>query len=319
MTSAFDAMTHLEEFHLHCWPSDDTDTLASSIPFIHAAFASLGSNLRELIMDASLESLSHAVGPDLVFNSLEVLLIRFCKSYKLPHAAKVLRDIVVPFINNHQSTLRSFDLAEPNFKVKMDFEVTALFFGMTYFPHLWKISVGVPLNGLETVALTRFLDRHKAQILHLEILNEHGGSFYDVEPLIGLQHLVLAKPSHLPHYEKLISLLQNSGGYLRSLTLVNHQIGYNAAIAVFLAISQCEMLQELSLRADFPDSYLLNLFAESLPNIYAVNLLVDRDALSIRSVGYFAICLCTVYSHPASAVWLRHQLALSFWDEDAPL
>ncbi|KAF9457813.1 hypothetical protein BDZ94DRAFT_1325960 [Collybia nuda] len=287
MSAAFDAIVDLRAFHLHCWPSDDSDTIHLSVPFIHAAFTCVGRSLRELVLDASLEALGCALNPSLIFTGLETLVIRFCKSYRLPPAVKVLRDTVIPFVNNHHSTLRTFDLAEPNFKVTVDFDVTALFFGMTHFLRLRKLLVGIPLNGPETIAFRRFLDLHKTQISHLEILNEHALSFYDGGPLFGLRHLVLAKPSFTPKYEKLISFLQMSGGYLTCLVLSDYQIGYNAALDVFPALSQCEMLQELFIRADLPDSYFLNLLAESLPNLYTVHLAVHRDDTSIRSLfGY---------------------------------
>jgi hypothetical protein len=83
---------------------------------VTTGWAAFGSNVRSLTLVAPLRECNFPLNPALVFPTLEHLAIQLpcfnlVSSYNPDEATKLVRDLLVPFVNNHYSTLRSLELS----------------------------------------------------------------------------------------------------------------------------------------------------------------------------------------------------------------
>jgi hypothetical protein len=148
-----------------------TQGRSSRSPFrdqiVMAGWAAFGSTLRNLTLVAPLSEVNFPLTPTLVFPNLEHLAIKL-SCFGLADGTNLVRDLLVPFINNHHSTLRSLELS---LAVSDHTSASVWFCGMRRLPRLSKLSFGYqfPSTGVtDPHTLWHILRMHSAGLHELE-------------------------------------------------------------------------------------------------------------------------------------------------------
>lgn len=144
--------------------------------FLRAMWTSLGPRLSKLNIDATLVKLPLLFDPDIArdLSRLTDLNIHLAVS-RFPYVSQrnsLIPQILLPFIVSLKGTLESLTLSSAEV-----LDLSPLFHGLGYFPHLQKLDLHIVMNRLTTLtdphALTFFMTLHKYNLRHFSMRVHH--------------------------------------------------------------------------------------------------------------------------------------------------
>jgi hypothetical protein len=244
---------------------------------VMAGWAAFGSSLRSLTLVAPLGDENFPLRPTLVFPNLEHLAIELSC---LADGTKLVRDLLVPFMNNHHSTLRSLELS---LAVSDHSNASMWFLGMRRLPHLSKLSFNYRSSSrgvTDPHTLWYILGMHSAGLRELEfkpprIPPPDGSTQYPQPPsyitLPRLESLYAALDSFsdLPRTAACLRQCKNS---LTILKLPGRRLAYSEVEMIVMALEGRDKLRVLHLEVDFIGPVLFDLFSARLPNLDQLDL-----------------------------------------------
>lgn len=167
----------------------DTRLRPPGLQLIHGGLRILANTLRTLILTVPLKMMSTIILPDLVLTRLETLEIiplplerPMIQNDNLAVYSSTLKATILPFVNRHRLTLRSFSFFPPkvqmfwilsNPKAITYFNLALLFEGINYIPHLSSLSVSVPAHTSPNDATYRYFSRHSKTPRRLHLSMAH--------------------------------------------------------------------------------------------------------------------------------------------------
>ena len=169
------SMSNVREFILcisHMWPRDfprlrDLEYLLRKV--VTAGRLTFGNTLRSLTLNLSLEGYQYALTPTLLFPHLEALSITLSTLEPTSDGRKLLRDLLIPFINTHHSTLQSLTLVLSAFG-KTD--LSPCLFDICHLPHLHKLDYYygfISSQDVDTSGLQHILRMHSNTLQELSL------------------------------------------------------------------------------------------------------------------------------------------------------
>ncbi|KAF9467596.1 hypothetical protein BDZ94DRAFT_968545 [Collybia nuda] len=143
--------------------------------FVREIWINLGPKLHRLNIDATLVKLPLIFDPNMAHHlpNLMELDIRLSVSRfpYVPQRTSLVRQTILPFILSLKGTLESLSLSSAEIS-----DLSPLFHGLGYFPHLRKLDLRVVMNCLtlsDPAALTSFITLHKDNLQELSMRAHH--------------------------------------------------------------------------------------------------------------------------------------------------
>ena len=138
-------------------------------PIVTAGWAALGPNLRSLALgNIPLGHFHVAVTPTLLFPSLEELTISLTDT-EVINGREPVCNILIPFINNHHSTLKSLQLSFVQYR---NWNIDFSLLGICHLPHLQKLAYRYAFTSLtptKPLGLWHILGLHADGLRELEL------------------------------------------------------------------------------------------------------------------------------------------------------
>uniref|UniRef100_A0A8H7XK54 F-box domain-containing protein n=1 Tax=Psilocybe cubensis TaxID=181762 RepID=A0A8H7XK54_PSICU len=169
--------------------SYDTRLRPPVLQLIHGSLRILANTIRNLTLMVSFDMMSTIILPDLVLTRLEALEIVPLilerpnnQSEILTLYSNTLKATLLPFVNRHRLTLKSFNFVpqktqmlwiSSKSKCMAHFNMSLLFEGINHIPHLVYLSVSVPATTSTNDATQRFFALHSQSLRHLQISMAH--------------------------------------------------------------------------------------------------------------------------------------------------
>jgi hypothetical protein len=264
LTYAFSIMSNLTYLRVYYVVNfQGTTSFGTGLPCLLVAWTALGPNLRELVLDTTLECMNHALSPSLVFPKLELLNISLYGLFYLKTGATT-QTVPITFINNHQSTLKSFRLAA-TFSSISDAHLKLLFLGLGHFPHLEVISVDVPWS----ISFTHyFLPLHVHRLNRLMIPGIRNSAKFPL-PLESpsLSSLVLGLDRKLPNLPGAVPFLAPLAASLELLSLRGYRFTFHDVCKILDVFTPRNRLHTLTLELEFVSPQFFDLCSEKLPGL----------------------------------------------------
>jgi hypothetical protein len=264
LTYAFSIMSNLTCLHVYYIVNfQATTSFGTGLPYLLAAWTALGPNLRELVLDTTLECMNHALSPSLVFPKLELLNISMYGAFYLKSEA-MTQTVPIAFINNHQSTLKSFRLAATCQSISK-FHLDLLFLGLGHFPHLQVISVDVPWP----ISFTHcFLPRHAHGLKQLMIPGiRNSAKFPAPLELCSLSSLALGLDRRLPNLLGAVRFLAPLAPSLELLSLCGYRLTFHDVCKILDMFTQRNRLRTLTLELESVSPQFFDVCSEKLPGL----------------------------------------------------
>lgn len=172
MVEVISEMTNLTEYVHRCRDCLDLPDLVTFLPVVKTGWTVFGHNLRVLILNVVLEGCEYILSPSLTFSRLETLIINISKAYRTTDCSKIISNLLVPFVNNHHTTLRSFEVSSYDY-----FDLCVLFGGLQQSANLTQLKIDYRFASLE---LTNTSGLHHLLQLHTTSLQEFNLQFRPV-------------------------------------------------------------------------------------------------------------------------------------------
>lgn len=156
---------------VHLPRSRDLEYLLRTV--ISTGQTTFGNSLRSLTLNLAPESYYYALTPSLLFPNLEDLRIILLSS-PLPEPSwtdgrKLLRDILVPFINTHYFTLKSLTLIMALYGTN---DISTCLCNIHHIPHLQKLDYHydfISEDNIDTSGLQHILQKHSNELCELSL------------------------------------------------------------------------------------------------------------------------------------------------------
>jgi hypothetical protein len=259
-------------------------------PFYNAAWAGFGSNLRKLSFTMGLNTFPDVLHPSsLHFAQLQEVSITFLNkpAARIPIAGDTIRDVAVPFINRHKSTIQALSFASEH---AMRF--SNLFMSLCLFPVLQRIDVQLAFDNSvwsADSAFTRFLRDHAQTLCHIDVLDVQS---WFLQPHVSpsIRTWIRDSASDEAFFRKFRSLIipiihetdfgfvmlaiQNSIGNLTKLALVGWYLSTEEVQAIIAMFSHDThgTLRNLRLGVDNLTPPLVHLVDENFPQLQELSL-----------------------------------------------
>ncbi|CAA7268309.1 unnamed protein product [Cyclocybe aegerita] len=134
--------TEVENLTVACYPSDDWRMFRAATPFVDAAFAAHGPQLRHLKFNTPLEVFGAISSQGPAFPLLEELNIALRIVYRMTDYAAIIPELAA-FINQHSSSLSSLTIDTPDAKV----DLVVLSRNLGHLPRLTKVLINHPIDS----------------------------------------------------------------------------------------------------------------------------------------------------------------------------
>jgi len=296
-------MSNVKELTLNTEYPVGSPDLVHFLPVVSAGWTTFGATLRSLTLAVPLEGYCHVLTPSMVFPSLEAFTLRLFARYLTTDGTKIACDLLVPFVNNHHSTLQSFYLWSGDLC-----DVSPFLHGIRYLPQLRKLTVFLPSVSMRTTNAYGFqhiLEVHSRTLRQLKMTFQL--SVYHKLPTAT--ELVNSGPLRvvLPHLEYLdidltyfvslsgIILYLQRFNSLTHLVLRTRRFLYEEVEPVISVLGG--RLKMLALKVRLLSPELLGLLAMKLPCLDRLHLLFDENSFS---------ALATLRSPPWSSTTAEH-------------
>ncbi|EDR06752.1 uncharacterized protein LACBIDRAFT_299600 [Laccaria bicolor S238N-H82] len=283
-------LTNLVTLNLECqnYPVDDYNDFKLAIPFITNGWLAYGSVLRTLSLKIPLEACKECLPPSLRLPSLEDLSIHIFTAYLTTDATKLVRSVLVPFVNRHSLTIESLTISTP---MAFNYNISPMFGELEYLPRLTKIDVYFPLISLQqtdSAGLHHLLKAQSGNLLTLRIRFGHLFGLTTQPPApcalfahpmfkVSLPNLKSLELNILGHNTRLVQCvvpyLHQFRDSLTTLVLNHHQATHLEAydiIDVFERSSSRLLLLDLWLTHLSPS--FLDVLSVKLPDLERLNL-----------------------------------------------
>jgi hypothetical protein len=132
------------------------------------AWTSFGSSLMSLTVKLSYEGYFSVLTPTLVFARLERLSVTLSEVNRTSDHTKLMCDLLIPFINNHHSTLRCLRLA----LISYHLNISPCLLGVHRLPHLQQLQfrhIFRDTGHINTSGLRHILEIHSDVLRDLEL------------------------------------------------------------------------------------------------------------------------------------------------------
>lgn len=280
LASVFESVQGLVELELDYWYNASLSKTAYSI--VSSACSIVGPRLHTLTLDISLSAISQTLSSSMTFGSLKVLILHIpiLRDFSQSQATEIITSQLLPFVNNHKPTLKTFILAA---KGSGAGDISPLLLGMGYFPLLTKINVSVKTSkGARGV--WRVIGLHADRLEEI-IIARHAlidVSLYTGPPLLRLKSfnltmsIPLEEPSGFAHLKFL-------GNGITSLYLNDYTYRYTGVSNILETLEANTMLQVLSMQFDTLSPQVIDLFSRKAPHLRELRLSVDFCAVLGRA------------------------------------
>lgn len=241
-----------------------------------AAWTAFGSNLRSLTLVAPLFESKFPLDPTLVFPNLDQLSIELSCQYGRVDGTKLVENLLVPFMNNHHSTLRSLALS---LQIEGLASPLPLFSGIRHLPYLSKFifccQFPSAVRGPDTSALLHILTKHSNHLRELELMLSHWST---PEPHVWYTqaslHVALPRLEFLHVTLDFFSVSFRTAAYLRqfknslmTLKLTGRRLTYSETEQIINVFAGPDKLRVLHLEIDHLGPELFDLFSITLPSL----------------------------------------------------
>jgi hypothetical protein len=131
--------------------------------------ATFGSTLRSLTLRLTYEGYMYSLKPTLVFPVLEELSIQIAWSPNRPinDGANLMRNLLMPFLNNHHSTLQFLRLGFASFSPLTN--ISSHLLGMRHLPHMRKLDIFDVSSKSDDSGLRHILEIQSNSLLELSL------------------------------------------------------------------------------------------------------------------------------------------------------
>jgi hypothetical protein len=246
---------------------------------VTAGWTAFGSTLRSLTLVVPLGERNFPLKPTLVFPTLEHLAIEVSCQWHHVDGTKLVHELLIPFINNHYSTLRSLALS-----LQMDnlSNVFSWWSGIRHLPYLAKFTFccQFPTEVPDTSALWHILKKHADQLCELELRLSRKPppdadewytqpSLHVALPRLESLHVTLdcfSDPFRTALY------LQQFKTTLVTLKLMGRRLTYNEVEMIVNAFEGRNRLRTLHFEVDYLGSALFDLLSAKFPGLDGLHL-----------------------------------------------
>ncbi|KAG6845137.1 hypothetical protein H0H87_000373 [Tephrocybe sp. NHM501043] len=265
--------------------------------------------LRVLTLDIMIEGYQF-LSPTTTFPLLETLYIGLSNAYCSTDSKYILDNVLTPFLNNHNSTLRVFKLS--SLRTSYTFDIPSLLLKLRHFPRLKTFSLWHPFVSIRqsnSAGLSHILRLHSEHLLELS-LHAKGPIQYSMYPTADQWYAQEFLRANLPKLQVLdldielypdinqttafLSRFQKS---LTSLKLSVNTLSHEDVKHIAETFSTQDRLRELCMSVGVLNPQLFALFAEKLPSLETLFLEfselvpsnLDEDMLWDSSVSNFRL------------------------------
>lgn len=302
MVEVISEMTNLTEYVHRCWDCLDLPDLVKFLPVVKAGWATFGHNLRVLILNVVLEGCEYILSPSLTFSRLETLIINLSKAYRTTDCSNIISNLLVPFVNNHHITLRSFEVSSHDY-----FDLCVLFGGLRQSSNLAKLKIDYRFASLEltnTAGLHHLLQLHATSLQELDLQFRPINDVFVEYPLPNkwfqqkflqvklpeLQSLDLGMLYFAADLHRTADYLKQYQNSLTSLVLRSVAFTLFEVDILISSFSRMNHLRKLDIDVFHFSPTLLDLLAMKLPYLHHLELGFDRFSSELE-LNYFPILI----------------------------
>ena len=272
------SMSHVTDFRIATQGDSPRSEFREQI--VTVGWTAFGSTLRSLTLLVPLRERNFPLNPTLVFPTLEHLTIELsCRHYS--GDTKIVYKLLIPFVNNHHSTLRSLVLSLP-----MDShpDVFSWWSGICHLPYLTNFTFhcGLPSEVPDTSALWQILTKHSNQLTELKfsftipwtVLPMPNNWFkqpflYVALPRLESLHVSLDCFSNTFQTAAYLRQFKNS---LTTLKLMGRRLTCDEVGLIVNAFEGQNRLRTLHLEVDYLGSALFDLLSRKFPGLDGLHL-----------------------------------------------
>ncbi|RDB16731.1 hypothetical protein Hypma_002431 [Hypsizygus marmoreus] len=286
MTDTVTHLTQVTEYTIE-WDWKSELTAEEFLPFLTAAWATFGVNLRKLEVAAS-------------FSTVLVFLHDAGNPKNLQNFRAHLNNTAGPenpdlaqlaiFINQTSSTLRQLSIVSDCDEMHL----ASLFSSLGTFAQLQSLEISAPLDmcGLsDPSSVTGLLEGHAHVLKHVD-LSYQGmirgaglpvkqafaewmvGNVANRHILANLESLVLLAPTESARLDVTMTYIERSAHTMTSLSLTGDHLRYEEVATLISALSPHRVMKSLSLCTKSLSSRLIELFAQEMPYLDTLNLFI---------------------------------------------
>ncbi|KAG6909017.1 hypothetical protein DXG01_002403 [Tephrocybe rancida] len=284
--------TNLTSLKLQSHGYHNCRELKSSIRSIAPALSSF-KGLRILTLDIMVEGYQ-SLAPTTVFPVLEILTIALSHAYCSTDSKFIIHNVLAPFINNHHSTLCTFNLS--TLHSPYTFDIPAFLLDLRHFSRLRSFSLRHPFVSIrqsDSAGVSHILRLHSEQLLELS-LHAKGPIRYSMYPTAEQWYAQEFLQIQLPKlqvldldielYPDIIRTASYLGQFrdsLISLKLAVNTLSYDDVQHIAETFSRQDRLTELRMSIGALSLQIFALLAKKLPALEI--LFLEFDELDMDS------------------------------------
>jgi len=278
MLQLVDSMSRVTDFRIATRGDSPHSEFREQI--VNAGWTAFGSTLRSLTLTVPLREPHFPLKPTLVFPTLQHLAIELsCRRFHVGDT-KIVHELLIPFVNNHHSTLRSLVLS-----LQMDShaDVFSRWSGICHLPYLTNFSFSCDLlSEVPDTALWHILSTHSDQLTEMSLSftvsrpvitnaeNWYKQPFLHVAlPRLESFHVSLDCFSDPVRTAAYLGQFKNS---LTTLKLTGRRLTHHEVQLIANVFEGRNRLRTLHLEVDYLGSALFDLLSRKFPHLDGLHL-----------------------------------------------
>ncbi|KAF9458158.1 hypothetical protein BDZ94DRAFT_143841 [Collybia nuda] len=280
---------------IRCQHCLDLPDLITFLPVVNMGWVTFGHNLQRLALDITLEGCEYILSPSLTFPRLEKLVFALSQAYRTTDSRKIMKNILVPFINRHCLTLNSLEFSSYDY-----LDLCGMLGALQHFPHLRRLKLDFWFASPQqtcTAGLQHALELHtdSLQDLNLNFTVVKHYSFAPPPaqwfqqkflrvPLPNLQSLELGMTDLVVDADRTAGYLKQYKNTIKTLVLQSQPFSLHEVDVIVSLFTKTDSLRTLNISVIEFCPALLDLLSTKLPSLRRLEVEFDYFSPGLEGI-----------------------------------